>query len=206
MATIYSHFCYALIACFIGAIPFGAINLSVINITIKKSYKRGLQFAFGASIVEMLEAFLAIVFGLAIEKFLRDNTSVQFFIVLLFVGIGLYFFFRESHPHLEKKSRFKTNEFWQGVIVALLNPQAVPFWILALALVAPYHWLDFVGSNLYIFLFGVFLGKLIALMLFAKISAYIRKHLEASGHLVDRALGIVFIFIGLIQAIKFYFV
>lgn len=165
-----------------------------------------MKFALGASLVEIFEALLAIVFGLVIEKFLRENTSVQFFIATGFIGIGLYFFFRESHPRLEKKSRFKTNEFWQGVVVALLNPQAVPFWILALALAAPYHWLDFVGANLYIFLLGVFIGKLLALFLFVKTTKYMQRHLEENFHLIDQSLGIVFVFIGLIQGLKIYFV
>jgi threonine/homoserine/homoserine lactone efflux protein len=204
MTAIYAHFCFALVACFVGAIPFGAINLSVINITIKKSDKKGMQFALGSSLVEILEAFLAIVFGLAIERFLREHTMVQVMIVIGFIGVGSYFFFRESHPKIEKKSKYKTSEFWQGVLVALLNPQAVPFWLFALAFAAPYQWLDFVGANLYVFLLGVFLGKLLALFLFVRSSSYVKKHLEESSHWVDRSLGIIFIIIGLIQTAKFY--
>lgn len=149
-----------------------------------------MQFALGSSLVEILEAFLAIGFGLAIERFLREHAIVQMFIVIGFIAVGFYFIFRGSHPKLEKKSKFKTSEFWQGVLVALLNPQAVPFWLFALALVAPYEWLDFVGANLYIFLLAVFLGKLLALFIFARSSNYLKKYLEECSHWVDRSFGL----------------
>jgi len=206
MPAFISHFCYGLVACFVGAIPFGAINLSVMNISIKKSYQKGMQFALGSSLVEILEAFVAISFGLYIEQYLRHHWALELLIVLFFLSVGLYFFLRSATPVGGVKLKVHSNEFFQGIVVALLNPQAIPFWLFALAFIAPYHIVDFIGVNLYIFLSGVFFGKLLALLLFAKSSTYIRQHLSSSYALVDRSLGTIFIILGIIQAYKFFVV
>ncbi len=203
--SIFSHFCYGLIACFIGGLPLGIINMSVVNITIKQSSRSAYQFALGSSLVEIFEASVAVIFGLAIEGYLRHNQLVQFVIFFAFVILGVYFLLKKPKPVFYESSTTKnSSEFIKGIVVALLNPQAIPFWLFALAFVAPYHIIDFVGSNLYFFLGGVFIGKLLALVLFTKGAKYIKSHVSLSSRIIDKTMGGIFIIIGVIQAFKFY--
>ena len=203
--SIFSHFCYGLIACFVGGLPLGLINMSVVNITIKKSPKSAYQFALGSSLVEILEASVAVVFGMVIEGYVRNNQYVQSFLFLAFVIVGLYFLMKKPRPiYYESSSTKKSNEFFKGVVVALLNPQAIPFWLFALAFVAPYQIIDFAGTNLYFFLGGVFIGKLLALVLFTKFAQYIKTHVRQSSSIVDKTMGSIFIIIGLIQVLAFF--
>ena len=203
--SIFSHFCYGLVACFIGGLPLGIINMSVVNITLKKSTKSAYQFALGSSLVEILEASVAVIFGLAIERFLRDSEVLQLLIFVAFVLLGLYFFTKKPKPvYYEVSSNRKTSEFVKGIVVALLNPQAIPFWLFALAFIAPYNIIDLLGSNLYVFLGGVFSGKLLALFLFTRGAQYIKAHLSESSRIIDRTMGSIFIIIGIVQAAKYY--
>jgi threonine/homoserine/homoserine lactone efflux protein len=179
--------------------------MSVVNIALKKSAKSAYQFAFGSSLVEIFEASVAVIFGLAIEGFLRDNQLLQFIIFFAFVLIGIYFLLKKpKRVFYESTSNKKYSEFIKGIAVALLNPQAVPFWIFALAFVAPYHIIDFVGANLYFFLGGVFIGKLLALVLFTKGAKYLKTHLSQSISVIDKTMGSIFIIIGIIQALGHY--
>lgn len=203
--SIISHFCYGLVACFIGGLPLGIINMSVVNITIKQSSKSAYQFALGSSLVEIFEASVAIIFGLAIEGYLRHNQLVQFIIFFVFVLLGIYFLLKKAKPvFYDSPASNKSGEFIKGIMVALLNPQAIPFWLFALAFLAPYHIIDFIGANLYFFLGGVFVGKLLALVLFNKGAKYIKSHMSLSSRIIDKTMGGIFIIIGVIQAFKFY--
>ena len=203
--SIFSHFCYGLIACFIGGLPLGVINMSVVNITIKQSSRSAYQFALGSSLVEIFEASVAVIFGLAIEGYLRHDQLVHFVIFFAFVILGVYFLLKKPKPvFYESSTTRKSSEFIKGIVVALLNPQAIPFWLFALAFVAPYHIIDFVGSNLYFFLGGVFIGKLLALLLFTKGAKYTKAHMSQSSKIIDKTMGGMFIVIGVIQAFKFY--
>ena len=67
----FTYLLIAFIATFVGAIPFGAINLSVIHITLNKNFQKGFQFSIAASLVEIFEATLAILFGALIQMFLK---------------------------------------------------------------------------------------------------------------------------------------
>ena len=155
--------------------------------------------------VEIFEASVAVIFGLAIEGFLRDNQLLQFIIFFAFVLLGIYFLLKKPKPiFYESSSSKKSSEFVKGIVVALLNPQAIPFWLFALAFVAPYHIIDFVGSNLYFFLGGLFIGKLLALMLFTKGAKYIKSQMSLSSRIINKTMGGIFIIIGVIQAFKFY--
>ena len=115
--SIFSHFCYGLIACFIGGLPLGIINISVVNITIKQSSKSAYQFALGSSLVEIFEASVAVIFGLAIEGFLRDNQIMQFIIFFAFVLLGLYFLLKKPRPvFYESTANKKSSEFIKGIV------------------------------------------------------------------------------------------
>ena len=88
----------------------------------------------------------------------------------------------------------------KGLVIAALNPQAVPFWIFALAAISQYFVFEYVGIYLLAFLLGVFIGKLIALYGFVVASTYLKSHLEQSSVLVNRILASVLLFIGVSQA------
>lgn len=193
-------FIFGLTACFIGALPLGAINLSVVSLTVNNSYQHGIRFAFGASLVEIGEALIAVLFGRLIGRFFEEHTEIPYLIAAVFFGVGIYFFLRKTSPKLNGEGSQHSNSFLRGLFVAFINPLAIPFWLFALAFIAP-HQIE-PGVTLYIFLTGVFIGKLVALYAFAKTSGYLKKHLAKSCNTIDYIMGVVFISIGLLQVIK----
>ncbi len=196
---LFSHFLFGVIACFIGALPLGTINLSVLSIAVRKSYYKAVQFALGASLVEILEAFIAVAFGVYINQFLTEHTFIPYLIGTIFLALGFYFFIRKTAPKLNNATDGKNKKFFKGIIVALLNPQAIPFWLFALAFITPFNLFDFTGLALGVFLLGVFIGKLIALVGYASLSNYLEKQLVKSCNTIDYIMGSVFISIGIFQ-------
>ena len=194
----------AFVATFVGAIPFGAIYLSVIHITINKNFQRGFQFSIAASLVEILEATLAILFGALIQMFLNENSWIQVVVFSIFIGLGIYNLVRKTHPKLKERSKLKVSEFVKGFAVSLANPQAVPFWIFTLAFISQQVELDLMGVPLVWFLTGVFLGKLAALSLFGLLSFKLKDRLQKSCNLINKSFGAILLLIGLIQAFQFF--
>ena len=66
---------------------------------------------------------------------------------------------KKEKPAEETPASGGHSNFINGFIVAMLNPQAIPFWIFAVTAISRY--LDFVyeGRQLLAFLAGVYLGK-----------------------------------------------
>lgn len=192
------YFIVALIACLMGTIPFGPINLTVVKTTVDYNAARGTEVAVAASLVEIVQALIATCFGMIISNFLEANLLVKVAIGLVFIVLAGVIFTRKPKPKLEKEVEEKSF-FMKGLVIAALNPQAVPFWIFALAAISQYFVFEYMGIHLVAFLAGVFVGKLIALYGFVVASAYLKTHLEQSSVLVNRILASVLLFIGVSQ-------
>lgn len=202
MTTHLLYFFMALVATVLGTIPFGPINLSVVNITLKKSLKAVRVFILAAALVEIIQALVSIFFGAVVDKFLMDNAWFQWLAIAVFLGAGIFILLRKSKPKEAKPSRFKVPTFFQGFIVAALNPQAVPFWLISLAVIAKITTLDFAEYRMLSFLLGVFAGKYLALTGFALFSQKIKGCIKEGSRIVDIVFGSVLIAIALIQAFK----
>lgn len=193
----------ALLACFLGTIPFGPINLTVVKTTVDYDKHGGLQVALAASFVEIVQALIAIWFGMVISRFLESNVLFKLVVAAAFIVLALIVFLQKPKPGLssvrEQTGEEKQLLFRRGLLIAALNPQAIPFWIFALAAISQSFMFEYAGINLLAFLLGVFLGKFLALGVFALASAYLKTHLEQSSVLVNRMLAAVLLFIGASQ-------
>ena len=201
---IYLYFLIAVAATFVGALPFVAINLSVINTTLTKSFNQGFHFSLAASLVEIFEAVIAISFGVVIQTYLMEHDWIQVLIFTVFIGLGVYNLVRVTHPTLKERSKRQVPEFVKGLLIAIANPQAVPFWLFTLAFIAQSFQLDFIGINLTAFLLGVFVGKFLALLLFGILSNYLRERLKKSCNLINKSFGAILLIIGVGQAFQYF--
>ncbi|MEX0965288.1 MAG: LysE family transporter [Pseudohongiellaceae bacterium] len=197
-----SPFFYLLVgffACFIGTIPFGPINLAVVKTTIDFDRRSGTEFAFAASLVEVLQAFVAISFGVLISTYLESNIAIKFILASLFITLAIFIYTRKPNPTMANPPDRAGSFFRNGMLIAMLNPQALPYWMFALAAISQYFPFQYSGVYLMGFLTGVLLGKLLALYGFVVASGYLKTHMEKSSLLVNRVLAAILLFIGLSQ-------
>ena len=152
-----------------------------------------------AALVETGQAFLAIWFGVVISRFLADHASVNLIIATVFMALGVYVWIHESHPTLNANPDVEPSYIKRGLFIALVNPQAIPFWIIAVTATTRYLGFEFSGWLLLAYLLGVYWGKVLALWGFALASDYLKSHLDESSRLVNRLLAVVLVFIGLTQ-------
>lgn len=188
-----------LLACFIGTIPFGPINLAVVKTTVENNPRRGLEIALAASVVEIAEALVAILFGMLISDFLDSNRGIKLGIGLAFIALAVVVYTRSATAGLRDAVVMEGSYFLRGVALAALNPQAIPFWIFALATISQYVQFNYTGVYLVGFLLGVFAGKMLALSCFVIASSYLKAHLQQSSKFVNYLLAAILLLIGLSQ-------
>ncbi|MDP6415684.1 MAG: LysE family transporter [Gammaproteobacteria bacterium] len=199
MENLLLYFLVALLTCFLGTIPFGPINLSVVKATVDHNKRCGTEVALAAALIEIGEAIVAIFFGLLISSYLESNLVIRFTIATAFIALAVIVFTRKSNPTLSASRVEQGSFFKKGLLIAALNPQAIPFWIFALAVISQYFNFEYTGIYLAAFLAGVFLGKLLALYGFVVASGYLKTHLAESSQLVNKVLAVVLLFIGISQ-------
>lgn len=200
-------FLIGLIASFLGTLPFGPINLSVVDATLRKSLQAALWLAFAAALVEILQSFVALHCSMWISDIVQSSRWVKLGTFILFVGLGLFFFRKKSIEKADSASK-KGGNFLRGLIIALLNPQAIPFWLFVLTYLetAQMIHLDTRQQVPYILLFllGVAMGKFLALLCFGLMSNVIKNRTKFLNQWMNKILGIILLLIGLYQGVQIF--
>jgi L-lysine exporter family protein LysE/ArgO len=193
------YFLVALVISFIGTIPFGPINLTVVKTTLDYNQARGMEVALAAACVEIGQALVAIWFGLVISEILATSVLVKLVLAVVLIGLAVIIFIRDPRPRLSTTEDEPRSFIMRGLLVAFLNPQSIPFWIFAMASASQYFDFDYVGIYLLLFLCGIFAGKVLALYGFIIASGYLRAHLVQSVHLINYLLAAILLLLGLDQ-------
>jgi len=199
------HFLFGLLGSFLGGVAFGPINLSVVDLTLKKNMRSALRFSAAAALVEIIQAIIAVMFGKLISRKIEEFPELKLAVIAFFVIIGLFFIFKNDKPKTEIKSGKNSSNFINGFIVAILNPQAIPYWIFVLAYLKSANILFNLNSwQLILFLIGVSLGKFIILSLYGYLSEYIKRHFSNLNDYVSKTIGGILLVVGLVQAIRYF--
>jgi len=199
-----TYFFIAIAVTIAGSLPLGPVNLSVVSITVNKSRKKAMEFSMSAAFVELVIAISAIYFGTYIEQFFTANSWIQILIFSAFISLGIYNLIRKANPKLDTNNTFKVSEYVRGAFISLINPQVIIFWIFVLTFISQEFETMFTPINLTVFLLGVFITKLVVLFYFSKLSYVLKDKLRSSSSSINKIMGAVLLFIGLIQAYRFF--
>jgi threonine/homoserine/homoserine lactone efflux protein len=200
-----THFIFGLVGSFVGGVAFGPINLSVVDLTLKKNINSALTFSAAAAVVEIFQAAIAVTFGKLISRKIDEFPELQLLVIAFFVMLGLFFLYKRDNPRKESKTEKNSSTIANGFIVAFLNPQAVPYWIFVLAYLKSIDVLYLNSWHLFLFLSGASIGKFIILGLYSYLSEIIQRHFENLNEYVSKVIGGLLLGIGLAQAVRYFF-
>jgi len=164
-----------------------------------------LRFSAAAACVEIIQATIAVMFGKLISRKIDEFPELKMLVIAFFLILGLYFILKKDNPKSEIKPENNTSNFINGFVVAILNPQAIPYWIFVLAYLKSANVLYLQSWHLILFLVGVSIGKFIILSLYGYLSEHIKRHFTNLNEYVSKAIGGLLIVVGLVQAIKYFF-
>ncbi len=204
--TMLIQFFYGLFGSIIGGVAFGPINLSVVELTIKKNLPSANRFCLAAALVEVGQAFIAILFGKLISRKIDEFPEFKLLVILFFFILGLYFVLKKDKPKSELNTAGERSSFLNGIIVAVLNPQSIPYWIFVLAYLKSANVLELYSIKLWLFLIGIAIGKYTILVTYSYLSFFINRHISNLNNYVSKGIGGLLMVIGLIQAIRYFFI
>ncbi|HMN91138.1 MAG TPA: LysE family transporter [Saprospiraceae bacterium] len=204
--SLLSVFFIVLIISFFGSLPFGPINLMMIETTLRNSLRAGIPFSVAAALVEMGQSWVALQGSTWIEQLLKGGPWVQLAGFVFFLLLGLVFLFKKNQQEGTSTSiSHRGGPFIKGFVVASLNPQAIPFWIIILAILRSENLLEISAQSPFFviitFTIAASAGKLAALLLFGLLSVHIFSRMALLRKHLNRIIGFILIGIGMAQAI-----
>lgn len=190
----------------LGTIPPATINITVMQLSLKKRAKSALFLSLGAAILDTMYAGLAV----KIQKYLSEQIEITnyFYLIAALVLIVLGVFSIRSKP-AAVEVEIKDNEkigFVKGVILGALNPLAMPFWLGVTTYLQIQGLINLEGLNYWSYILGVFLGELTLLAIIVKVGRRFNK-VSTNRTTVNIIPGIAFVLLGVInlgQWISFY--
>jgi threonine/homoserine/homoserine lactone efflux protein len=204
-------------ASFLGALPVGLINLTVLNLTINKNSKQGIIASVGVASIEFFQALTAMFLLSLFVSYPVLNTIISM------VSIPVFLFFAWNHlstkeklsdkamekisdidlPQQRQKIKwYERNSFLHGAFISSLNIVVYPYWIIWGGGFITQGLMKSELDHYLIFAFGVSLGTILGLLVYVFLAHILRKKLQKYNLWLNRVIGIVFLGFAGMQAFR----
>lgn len=189
---------------FLGSIPPGTLNLAVLQLGLEHKIKIALRFSLAVAIIEYPYAWIAVVFEDWVTSSPLIVENFQLITAVVMTVIGGFTLWSARKPS-DFSVRFNASGFRRGVVLSILNPMAIPFWIGITAYLKAQGWIDLsTPTLLHSYVFGTSLGVLALLFLFIflakRLSAYIK-----DNRYVKLVPGFTLLILGLYAFVRYFF-
>lgn len=199
---ILQNFLLAFVFSFLGSIPPGTLNLTVLQLGLEKKINIAWRFAAAAALIEYPYAWLAVTF----EKYITsspvilDNFKLISAIVMITLGALSIWSAQKPTVFTEK---FQESGFRRGIALSILNPLAMPFWIAVTAYLSVQGWIVLPDNkHLHAYLLGISLGAFVLLILVAYLAKRMVLFLKP-GSKVKLIPGFVLLALGIYAFIEY---
>jgi threonine/homoserine/homoserine lactone efflux protein len=197
-------FLIAFLFSFIGTIPPGTLNLTIIGLGLEQRLPTAWRFALAAAIIEYPYAWLAVEFETLITSSPVITDNFQILTAVAMIVLGIFSLWSSQRPSAFAK-RFHESGFRRGIFLALLNPLALPFWVAMTAYLRSQRWVDLdTGIELHFYLLGVSLGSFTLLMLLALLARKVVMQFQGNTFL-KKVPGITLLILGAYAVMQYFF-
>lgn len=179
-----------------GSMTPGTINLSVLRSGLDHKPSVGIKMACAAAIIEYLYAWIAVVFEdiITSSPLIIANFELIAATVMLTLGIVTITSSSGTSPLVEK---FHRSGFRRGIVLGVLNPLAMPYWIGVTAYFKSQEWINLeTPLRLHLYLLGVSLGVFTLLLLVTFTARRLAVVLAKHSNALRKIPGVIMIGLG----------
>ncbi len=204
LMSVILNFIIGFVAALIGVIPPGLLNMYAAKVSVNEGRKRALMFSLGVCVTVMLQTYIALIFARFLDMHPEYVDILQKVGLGIFICLTIYFFFiakdtrREMPEEMEKHS--KTNRFFSGMLLAMLNLLPLPYWLYISITFAGFGWFTFDQFSLLAAVLASGLGTLTMLVIYVWFFRRTHKP-EKKGMNMNYIIGLI---TAIISAITFF--
>lgn len=184
----------------IGALPFGLVNLSVLNTSYRSGTSIAMRLSHGAAIVEVAYGLLALTAGGLIAHVISSSPFVYYLVLAVPAIAGIYFLlkgrYRQPGDAGEKRG------FFRGMLLNLVSIQVLMYWLFAVTYLLAVREIEYNAFTIVFFAAGIWFGKMGVLWLYAIFSKRIFCSMGFLARNINRVIGVVLLFTVVIQLVK----
>ncbi len=187
---------------FIGSIPPGTINLTCVQLGLEKKIGIAWRFSIAASVMEYPYAWIAVEFAEWITSSPVIVDNMQLITAIVMTVLGILTLWSSTKPSTFS-AKLNESGYMRGVILSILNPLAIPFWVGATAYLNSLEWIDLsTPLRLHSYLVGVCLGTFVILIMLAYLAKRVIAQFSQNSW-INRIPGIALIILGIYAFIQY---
>jgi len=187
-------------ATIVGGLPFGLVNLTVLNVTFEKGSREAIKIAHGAALVEVLFGLTALLAGGVLSSYIEGNVIISYSTAAVLIIGGVFFILKKQHSNNSRVT--STSGFLNGILLNLVSIQVFLFWILAIAFLSSRELLQYDFISILLFVSGIWMGKMAVLWMYMILSnRYISRSRLISKN-INTIIGIVLFGLAFFQMLK----
>jgi threonine/homoserine/homoserine lactone efflux protein len=192
---LFLNFLVGLVVNFTGYVPFGNINLTVVQLTINRGLKQAMYFIVSFSIVEFFFTYAIMYFADWFAGHERLLYWLDWLIILILFVMSVLAWRNESK---EKQADYsKKDSVKYGIILGFVNPVQVPFWMVWGTYLLSHDLIDSGNGALAVFSLGSAVGAFLCLFCFARFSKYLHEKFAFSSKIINHSIAVVLFLIAL---------
>lgn len=189
---------------FIGSIPPGTLNIMVLQLGLENKVKVALRFALAVAIIEYPYAWIAVEFEHLITSSPIVLENFKLLAAVLMTSLGLLGLWTTRKPSMISV-KLQESGFRRGIILSILNPQAIPFWIGVTAYLKSAGWIKLdTAWRLHSYVLSTSVGAMALLTLLAVLSQKVSNQFQ-QNRLVRMLPSIILLVLGLIAFYQYFF-
>jgi threonine/homoserine/homoserine lactone efflux protein len=196
-----AYFFLAVAFSFFGSVPPATGNLITIQTSITKGIKAALIFALGEVIIELIYGYISLEISNLIAQVEGDDFYLKIIVIPIFAALSAYYFLNKKTVEKEARINYKTS-FYYGLLIGLLNPLAIPYWIFYFSYFYSNGWIKQDSPYLYFLLVGIPVGSFLLLTTYAVLGKKIATVLKFRIELLNKSIAFVFLLMALLQTIQ----
>ena len=108
----------AILVTIVGALPFGLVNLTVLDVSYRDGNRNAMRIANGAAWVEVLFGLIALLAGSLISQNIEKNLVIKYLVLMIPAIVGIIFLFKKNSRHVNRK--ISSTVFFQGAFLNLI--------------------------------------------------------------------------------------
>ncbi|MGI4727482.1 MAG: LysE family translocator [Janthinobacterium lividum] len=175
---------------FIGYVPPGNINLTLVQITINRGLRQAVYFICSFSVIEFFFTLLIMYGASWLSQQMNLSTIIDWVMVVLFTVLGFVTWRNRNEEPSQNYSDKDSIKY--GIILGFLNPMQIPFWLITGTYLITHQWIEASVFELIVFSFGSALGAFLCLYIYAKSANYIKSKFALSSKVINKSIAVLF--------------
>ena len=192
---------------FIGSIPLGYLNVIGFDIYNFFGIQSTVLYLLGVICVEFIVIFSTLIFANKLNNSKRLLKFIEFFSVVFMFVLAYVFYSSANSEHLNRTvfSNVSQKFYFAGILYSCLNFIQIPFWLSWNLYLLNENYIEISKSRKYFYVFGTIAGTFSGMLVLILSLHYFAGNVEfLSKYLMKFIIPIVFLGLGIFQAIKFY--